>query len=91
MLIALDHNGCPIEAKADTPAQATCPQCGGVVILRRRQRSYRPGDVVYFWRHRDRDTLGCPLRFLAGSRVAPARKPDTYHPTEDHARAAARR
>ncbi len=80
MKIALDRDGRPIEA-----------QCGGVVILRRRQRSRRAGDVAYFWRHRDRDDLGCPLRFLAGSRVAPARKPDTHARSEDPARAAARR
>jgi hypothetical protein len=91
MKIALDRDGRPIEAKADMPAQATCPQCGGVVILRRRQRSRRAGDVAYFWRHRDRDDLGCPLRFLASSRVAPARKPDTHYPSEDPVRAAARR
>ncbi|MFC1466391.1 MAG: hypothetical protein ACFLMY_16235 [Candidatus Brachytrichaceae bacterium NZ_4S206] len=75
MKIALDRNGIPIEAAAGAPAQALCPHCGGVVILRQRTRSHLPGDVSYFWRHLDHDNTGCTARFTVGIRKAPGKGP----------------
>lgn len=69
MKTALNDAGSPFEAGPDGPAQARCPTCGGVVILRRRQRSRRPGDVTYFWRHQDHTNLHCPERFTVGVRI----------------------
>lgn len=69
MRTARDHTGCPLEAAPGAPEQAICPHCGGEVLLRRR-RNHPPGDVVYFWRHRDHDNAGCPARVTVGIRKA---------------------
>jgi hypothetical protein len=69
MKAALDQTGSLIEADAGAPGQAICPHCGAVVIPRRRRRNHPPGDVVYFWRHRDRDNTHCPARFAAGAMI----------------------
>lgn len=50
-------------AGASAPAQAQCPYCKGLVILRTRRRSSQPGDVTYFWRHKDHNNPKCPARF----------------------------
>lgn len=68
MRLALDATGSPIVAQAGLPDRAVCPHCGGVVILRQRRRSQPRGDVVYFWRHLNRDNTSCPARFMAGGR-----------------------
>jgi hypothetical protein len=65
MEFAVDRDGSPIRAEADAPSLALCPHCGGPMILRRRQRSSRPGDVTYFWRHQDNTNLDCRARFSA--------------------------
>jgi hypothetical protein len=62
MKVAVDETGRPVRAEADAPWQALCPRCRGPVILRRRQRSDRPGDVTYFWRHQDNTNLDCQAR-----------------------------
>jgi hypothetical protein len=54
---AIDETGSPVRAEAGAPGQALCPHCGGRMILRCRRRSSRPGDVTYFWRHRDNAIL----------------------------------
>ena len=81
MRTARDHTGCPLEAAPGAPAQAICPHCGGVVILRRRSRSRLPSDVSHFWRHRDHENTGCPARFAVGARINKRDKPATQAAT----------
>jgi hypothetical protein len=59
---AVDDTGSPVRATAGAQGRALCPLCGGPMILRRRQRSDRPGDVTYFWRHQDNTNLDCQAR-----------------------------
>lgn len=54
-----------VEASAEAPKLARCPDCGGEVILRHRKRMITR-EVSYFWRHRDYDNLRCPLRHRLG-------------------------
>jgi hypothetical protein len=63
MDVAVDETGSPVRAEAGAPKSALCPKCGGPMILRRRRRSSRPGDVTYFWRHQDNTNLDCRARF----------------------------
>jgi hypothetical protein len=62
---AVDKSGSPVRAGADAPCEALCPRCGGPMVLRIRRRSSRPGDVTYFWRHKDNINLDCQARFSA--------------------------
>jgi hypothetical protein len=39
------------------------------MTLRRRQRSSRPGDVTYFWRHQDNTNLDCRARYSVTNRT----------------------
>ena len=71
MKVAVDESGSQVRANAAAPARALCPHCGGPVILRTRQRSSRPGDVTYFWRHQDNANLDCPTRPSVASRIGP--------------------
>jgi hypothetical protein len=66
---AIDFTGASIQAGAGAPELGKCPYCGGFVILRQRQRSRRPGDTTYFWRHEDNTNLDCPARVSAASRI----------------------
>ncbi|MEZ4769570.1 MAG: hypothetical protein R2844_14210 [Caldilineales bacterium] len=70
MKTALDQNGSPIEAAAGRPEQATCPHCGGVVVLRRRKRGRPQQGMTYFWRHQDHENTRCPARFEANVKNA---------------------
>lgn len=63
MKLAMNRVGEMIQACPDAPKQALCPRCKGLVTLRMRRRSQRPGDVTYFWRHGDHANLKCPARF----------------------------
>lgn len=62
MKLAINGSGKEIEAGADAPKTATCPFCKGIVVLRSRRRSKQPGDVTYFWRHKDQAKSSCPAR-----------------------------
>jgi hypothetical protein len=44
------------------------------MILRRRQRSSRPGDVTYFWRHQDNTSLDCEARFSVNDVMSSERR-----------------
>lgn len=68
MKTALDHNGSPIEAQAGQPELASCPHCGGAVVLRQRQRGRPQQGVTYFWRHEDHENANCPARFEASGK-----------------------
>ena len=48
-------NGQPILASPDAPKVATCPACGHLVGLRRREDTW-------FWRHRQGGPQDCPAR-----------------------------
>jgi hypothetical protein len=62
MKYAIDETGSRVRAAAGAPERALCPSCGAWMILRQRQRSERPGDVTYFWRHQDNANLDCAAR-----------------------------
>ena len=47
----------PISACAAAPQRAVCPHCGGIVMLRQRQRM--DGERIYFWRHLDNRNRVC--------------------------------
>ena len=63
MQYATDESKALILAEAIAPKKAICPYCKGIVILRVRRRSKKPGDETYFWRHQDHANLKCPARF----------------------------
>jgi hypothetical protein len=69
MEVAVDENGSPVRAEAGASGQVVCPLCGGPMVLRRRKRSSRPGDVTYFWRHQDNTHLHCPAHYSPGNKV----------------------
>jgi hypothetical protein len=69
MKIAVDNAGELIQAEANTPLKARCPNCHGVVILRRRRRSRQPGDVTYFWRHENHNNPNCLARYKAFNHI----------------------
>jgi hypothetical protein len=69
MKYAVDAAGSPVRAEASAPLQALCPYCGGPMILRCRRQSSRPGDVTYFWRHKDNINLDCQARFSVTQEV----------------------
>ena len=74
MITALDEDGAPVRAGAGAPPGARRPYCGGPMILRHRQRSGRPDDLTYFWRHRDNSNLDCPARHVPGSKMHPSKR-----------------
>jgi hypothetical protein len=50
-----------VAAGAGMPEQAKCPQCGGLVTLRKRRQM--GGEVTYFWRHVDfKQSKSCAKR-----------------------------
>jgi hypothetical protein len=63
MKYAINDSAEIILAEASAPKKALCPSCKGVVILRMRRRSSKPGDVTYFWRHEDHTNPWCLARF----------------------------
>ena len=63
MKFAINYSGKKIQAGENAPREALCPSCKGVVRLRSRRRSNKPGDVTYFWRHKSHDSPRCPARF----------------------------
>jgi len=63
MQYATNESKVLILAEAIAPKTAICPYCKGIVILRVRKRSKKPGDVTYFWRHEDNANRKCPARF----------------------------
>lgn len=62
MQVAYSYDGKPIEATQYAPAEARCPSCGGVVILRRRRLMAGRG-AVHYWLHRANESRRCPARF----------------------------
>jgi len=48
-------------AGPDSPAEAICPSCGGIVKKRKRRRM--SGQVAYFYRHMRGVGDGCPQRY----------------------------
>jgi DNA-directed RNA polymerase subunit RPC12/RpoP len=62
MKIALTPEGKQIEASAAAPAQAVCPHCGGVVLLRGR-RVMGSDEKSYYWRHAPGSDPNCPARY----------------------------
>jgi hypothetical protein len=63
MKFAISQTGKTIQAAENAPQKALCPNCKGIVILRTRKRSNKPGDVTYFWRHESHVNPSCPARF----------------------------
>jgi len=61
MKIATTQNGKPVMATANSPKQAICPDCGGVLTLRSRQ-PMKNGTVVYYWRHQSNENRHCKAR-----------------------------
>lgn len=61
MKTAQTKDGIPIPANEDAPSEATCPYCGGIVILRRRKLMNSRG-YSYYWRHLDNKNRSCPGR-----------------------------
>ncbi|MCL4266256.1 MAG: hypothetical protein KJ069_23825 [Anaerolineae bacterium] len=61
MKTATTANGQPIPAAANSPKQAICPHCGGVLTLRCRQ-PMKNGAVVYYWRHQSNENRHCQAR-----------------------------
>jgi len=59
MKIALTPEGAPIEASPDAPAQAICPHCGGIVLLRGR-KVMGSNQKSYYWRHVNNSNPNCP-------------------------------
>ena len=61
MKTALTPDGKRTQASADAPAQAACPYCGGIVLLRGR-RVMGSDQKSYYWRHTANGDLKCPGR-----------------------------
>ncbi len=55
------NNGHPVTAGPDAPTTATCPDCGGAVTLRKRNRMDRT--ITYFYRHTRGQGHDCPRRY----------------------------
>lgn len=66
---ALNEEKKRIEASSEAPELATCPACGGVVVLRSRKLSKNKGDVIWYYRHRRGEGVHCPRRSGAQSVV----------------------
>jgi len=54
-------NGELVVAGPDAPEKALCPDCGGKV--RKRQRERMDGDTTYFYRHIRGEGKGCSSRY----------------------------
>ena len=54
-------DGKPTPAASDSPDEALCPSCGGVVHKRKRRRM--DGHITYFYRHKRGEGTECPLRY----------------------------
>jgi hypothetical protein len=50
MKTAVSSCGLSLAASISAPATATCPKCGGVVILKARKLMANGGNT-YYWRH----------------------------------------
>jgi hypothetical protein len=51
----------PLAASASSPPEATCPACGGAVVLRRR-KVMKNSDLIYYWRHEKNQNRACSAR-----------------------------
>jgi hypothetical protein len=58
---ALLPNGTAVAASATAPTEATCPHCGGVLLLRQR-RTMSQSVVAFYWRHASNQNLKCRAR-----------------------------
>ncbi|MCA9955358.1 MAG: hypothetical protein KC434_11600 [Anaerolineales bacterium] len=65
MKIALLPDGTAVEATATAPSEATCPHCGGVLLLRQR-RTMNQSVVAFYWRHASNQNLKCRARRRPG-------------------------
>ena len=54
-------NGELVTANTNAPTTATCPACGGAVVLRKRKRM--DGEITYFYRHKRDEGENCPRRY----------------------------
>jgi hypothetical protein len=63
---ALNENNARVEAGPDAPEVATCPTCGGVVVLRSRQVGRDPDDSTWYYRHKRGEGPRCLRRTGAG-------------------------
>jgi hypothetical protein len=54
MKTAVSSCGMSLAATCSAPAQAICPKCGGVVILKARKLMANAGNT-YYWRHAQDD------------------------------------
>jgi hypothetical protein len=59
---ALNEDNALIEAGPGAPEQATCPACGGTVVLRSRRVGRDPEDKTWFYRHRRGEGPRCLRR-----------------------------
>ena len=56
------QNNTPITAGPNAPTTATCPDCGGTVVLRKRRRM--DGQTTWLYRHTTTSaTDDCPRRY----------------------------
>ncbi len=55
------NDGNPVTAGPDAPQTAICPECNGIVILRKRKRM--DGETTYFYRHKQGQGENCPRRY----------------------------
>ncbi len=60
MKTAVTQHGDSVLADAAAPARATCPHCGGQVLLRRRRTM--DGTIAYYWRHKNNHRIHCQGR-----------------------------
>ncbi len=56
-----DGKHTPVTASPDAPTTATCPDCGGTVTLRKRNRM--DTTTTYFYRHTRGQGHNCPRRY----------------------------
>jgi hypothetical protein len=65
---ALNEDKMRIKASPDAPEVATCPTCGGVVVLRSRRLSKNPDEKTWYYRHRRGESPRCSRRSGPGWR-----------------------
>ncbi|WP_420644006.1 hypothetical protein [Candidatus Leptofilum sp.] len=58
---AILPNGTAVTASGNAPSEAICPECGGVLLLRRR-RTMKKSVVAFYWRHASNQNLNCKAR-----------------------------
>ncbi len=61
MKVALLPDGTTVTASNLAPEKATCPHCGGVLLLRQR-RTMKQSVVAFYWRHDNNQNLKCTAR-----------------------------